>query len=197
MPTTDRRAWRLTPSMPPVRGWLLLGAVSVGVSAWARGPAGEPVESAAGTPPVVDTAPTPAAPPEDPTHTGPPRRVIQGLTTSFAGPACPPDPAASEVLAFVEAHTAPKRVSAPPLRVPPEVMAAGIEGEVRLALNVSGAGTVSEVVVVTSLSPQADEACVTMARASLWSPGCADGHAVIVRGVPYTCKFRQVAETAR
>jgi len=45
---------------------------------------------------------------------------------------------------------------------------------------------------VQSLHPEADAACTAGLRRSRWKAGTKDGVAVIVRNVPYSCRFEAI-----
>jgi len=77
----------------------------------------------------------------------------------------------------------------PTLEVPDAVKQGRIEGRVELLLTIDENGIVLDVQIVTSLSPEADAACIDAMRKSRWKPGDQEGTAVATTQVPSSCYF--------
>jgi hypothetical protein len=75
------------------------------------------------------------------------------------------------------------------LVIPDVVRDQEIEGRVEAELTIGADGNVQSVVLMNALHPEADQACRAALLSSRWRPGSRDGTPVIVRGVPYSCRF--------
>lgn len=150
-------------------------------------------------------APPPDAPPAPPT-----RRVvkIQGLNaSSFAsGSGTGIDvragttvgtKATNETMGIDEAKQARSyaSVTSPPkvkvraqMEVPKEAKEAGVEGEVRVSLDIDPEGRVTTVRVLSDLGHGTGEACAAAWKKSRYTPGNQDGTPVSVTGVPQVCQ---------
>jgi protein TonB len=96
---------------------------------------------------------------------------------------------------YTSVATPPKLRPSPPLEVPPEVIEARIVGRVELELTISPEGRVTDAEVIAKLHPAADAACVAHAKANTrWSPYTQDGAAMAVKGVPFSCRFEELAD---
>jgi protein TonB len=153
-------------------------------------------------------------PAETPPPEAPKRRVVQGLTAnSFAQGAntgltvragTTTRTKAGDTMSVDEANGAVAfaSVTAPPkikpgsnvLVVPQDVIDLGIVGRVEVELVVGSDGSVSGVTVVSSLHEVADRACVAHAKTTRWSAGTRDGTPVVVRGVPFSCRFEKIED---
>jgi TonB family protein len=89
---------------------------------------------------------------------------------------------------------APKIRKRPILHVPEKVRLEGIEGVVVLHLSISTEGSVTAAVVVQSLHPDADIACIVDIKRTKWKPAKKDGKKVSVIGVPFTCRYENTME---
>lgn len=166
-------------------------------------------------PEVIEYAPEPEPPPEPPPAAPEPKpvpRIVQGLsnesflegsgtdltvragtTTSVRATKETMELGEADAFAavpYASVTTAPKARYTPPLEIPPEVIAAAVQGRVELLLTIDAEGKVAEVEVVTSLHPAADAACAATMRKSRWKAGTRDGTPVVVKGVPYSCRFQ-------
>lgn len=165
-------------------------------------PAPEPVE-------FEQTTPEESAPPPEPERR-PVRRMTQGLDNNSFMPgagdfsarrgnttaAAADAPSLSEdettdfvTLPYASVTTAPRIRQRPVLVIPDEVQAAEIQGRVEAELTIGADGAVIDVQIVGSLHPAADAACAEALRGSVWKAGARDGTPVVVRGVPYSCRF--------
>ena len=176
-------------------------------------PPPEPPPPAPRVPPAVvpfEPPPTPNTPPPPPQATPTPR-PIQGLSNesflpgSGTGPAVRAGTTTSvkatgETLsieqatdfapvAYASVTEPPKLKYKPALAVPQTVIDLRLAGTVSLALTVDAEGRVTDAVVLQSLHPDADAACVAALRTSRWKAGARQGTPVIVTGVPYACRF--------
>jgi TonB family protein len=104
--------------------------------------------------------------------------------------------ASEELMGLEEAGVAWTAVSAmpkcrkPDMSAPPEVRAAGIEGTVEVLLDVDEHGTVVRGVVVESLSPEADAACLAAWKQTRCDAAKMADAPVAVREVPFRCTFQ-------
>jgi outer membrane biosynthesis protein TonB len=104
--------------------------------------------------------------------------------------------ASSELMGLDEAGVAWTAVSAmpkcrkPDMSAPQEVRASGIEGTVEVLLDVYEHGTVVRGVVVESLSPEADAACLAAWKQTRCDAAKMADAPVAVREVPFRCTFQ-------
>jgi len=98
---------------------------------------------------------------------------------------------AKEPLEYAIVTTAP-RCRKPKLDVPASVRADGVEGTVSVLLDIGSDGAVLDVDVVTSLTPDADAACVAAWRTARCKPGRQDKSPVAVLDLPHSCTFRAI-----
>ena len=168
-------------------------------------------------PDPIDFEEIPEEPPEEAPEP-PPRRIVQGLSsdsfsegsgtnlslragTTVATEATEAtmglDEAAADrhaPVAYTQVKRAPRIRRKPRLEVPSELVEAELQGRVEVEVTVSPEGTVVDVVVVSSLHPAADAACIAALRDSRWRPGTVDGEPVTVTGVPWSCRFEMVED---
>jgi protein TonB len=119
----------------------------------------------------------------------------QGNTTSTAATA-PSDPNAGafQTVRYDRVGTAPKIRVNPPIEVPQAVSDAHVSGRVEMEVTIGPDGRIVDAVVIGPLQPAADAACVAHAKQKVrFTPGSLDGAAVIVTGVPYSCRFEEGA----
>jgi len=95
----------------------------------------------------------------------------------------------STAIPFSAATTQPRLKNRPPLAVPDAVKEAGIEGVVRVVLQIAADGDVTDVAVTTSLSPEADEACVESWMQARFKPGMQGDTPVPIINFPRRCRF--------
>jgi TonB family protein len=88
------------------------------------------------------------------------------------------------------AVTAMPRCKKPDMTAPEPVRAAGIEGTVEILLDVDAQGAVVRGVVVQSLSPEADAACLAAWKQSRCDAAKMADAPVAVREVPFSCTYR-------
>jgi TonB family protein len=181
-------------------------------------PPPEPEPAPPPKPEVVDyKPPKPDAPPPPPVPQAKPvPREIQGLSNESFLPGAgtgvdvrmgnttaakatkdalkPGEDATFTPIPYASVTDPPKLRYKPEVIVPPEVIAAGLEGTVDVVLTIDDEGKVVSIEVVSSLSKEADAACVAALKTSRWKPGDKDGSPAIVRGVPYACRFQQTAQ---
>jgi TonB family protein len=100
-------------------------------------------------------------------------------------------PATQAPVALAAVTHPPKIKYKPTLDVPDAVRKGGLVGRVELLLSIDSEGLVTHIEVVESLSPEADEACVSALRKSRWKPADVEGQAVATMQVPYSCRFEQ------
>ncbi|MEL6350015.1 MAG: TonB family protein [Myxococcota bacterium] len=86
----------------------------------------------------------------------------------------------------------PPRCRAPRVQVPQAVVRARLEGEVHLTMKINADGSISDVEVAGSLSPDADAACVAAWSAVVCKPARRQGTPIAVVGMPYSCLFERV-----
>jgi len=99
------------------------------------------------------------------------------------------EPSEAVLVPLAKVTHPPKLRYRPTLEVPDAVKQGRIEGRVELLLTIDQNGVVLDVQVVTSLSPEADRACVDAMRKSRWKPGDQEGAAVATTQVPSSCFF--------
>jgi TonB family protein len=105
------------------------------------------------------------------------------------------DEPAEQVLVPLAAVTHPPKIRyKPTLDVPEAVKKAGLQGRVELLLTIDQDGLVTDIEVVSSLSPEADAACIDAMRRSRWKAGDREGVAVVTIQVPYACRFEQTPD---
>lgn len=93
-------------------------------------------------------------------------------------------------IAYTSVSSPPRVRTNPPIDVPPELVAAQVEGRVEVELTVSAEGAVTEATVTHGLHPLADAACREhFLRRTHWQPSLVDGQPVAVKGVPQSCRF--------
>jgi len=80
----------------------------------------------------------------------------------------------------------------PPVKVPDEAAAAGIEGELELLLDLDNKGRVTKAVVNGELGFGIEEACQAAARRMRYAPAVLDGNAVPVTGVKFRCEIKAI-----
>jgi len=102
------------------------------------------------------------------------------------------DEAANSAVPYTSATTQPRLIERPPLNVPAEVIEQGIEGVVKLVIDIDTEGNVSSTRITRSLSTQADESCQASWRQARFKPGMQDETPVAIQGLPRTCRFQQV-----
>jgi len=95
----------------------------------------------------------------------------------------------TKLVSYATVTTRP-RCKKPPLVVPDAVVEAGIEGTVRVSMDLDSDGKVFQVRVVRSLSPEADAACVQAWTAAKCKPARQEGGTVGVTGMPHKCTYR-------
>jgi TonB family protein len=120
--------------------------------------------------------------------------VRAGHTTALkAGPETRSlDDANPQALVPLAAVTHPPKIKyKPTLDVPDAVRDGGLVGRVELLLSIDAEGLVTKIEVVTSLAPEADEACVSAMRKSRWKAADVEGQPVATMQVPYSCRFEQ------
>ncbi len=91
---------------------------------------------------------------------------------------------------FASVTTPPKSRMRPMMDVPEEAQKAGVEGEIKVSLDIDPAGSVSAVRVVRDLGYGTGEACAAAWRKAKFVPGNQDGTPVAVTGVPQVCTVR-------
>ena len=77
----------------------------------------------------------------------------------------------------------------PPLDIPDEVKEKGIEGTVKIVIDIDDTGRVFAARIKKSLHPAADEACLQSWKKALFQPAEQDGSPVGVRNFPRRCRF--------
>jgi len=158
---------------------------------------------------------TPEPVPPTPVPPRPLARPIQGLDpNSFApgagGPVAragnttatratseivaPEDVGEYAIVPYTGVAKAPRIGSPPRLTVPQSVIDSQVQGRVEVELTIGADGSVQDVVVVSSLSPEADAACVADLRRTKWRPGAKDDVPVVVTGVPYSCRYEMAVD---
>jgi protein TonB len=80
----------------------------------------------------------------------------------------------------------------PPVKVPDEAAAAGVEGELELLLDLDIKGRVTKVVLNGSLGFGVEDACKAAARRMRYAPAVLDGNAVPVTGVKFRCEIKAI-----
>ena len=96
--------------------------------------------------------------------------------------------------AYASVDRPPRLRSSPPLRVPPTLVRAGLQGTVDVRLVLDVGGRVQRVEVLESFHPDATEACREAMRSSRWRPGRQGGLDVPTRDVPYRCRFELTSD---
>lgn len=161
----------------------------------------------------VEFQPPPSEPPPPAPPTAAPPRALQGLSNEsfLAGQGSGFDARAGTTTAtratdelmdlgeadafalvpYASVTNPPKMRFKPALEVPEAVRAAHLEGRVELLLTVDAEGHVTEIEVVTPLSPEADAACKSWASKTRWKPGDKDGTPVVTTKVPSSCRFEE------
>jgi TonB family protein len=159
--------------------------------------------------PPPEVAPPPDAPPP-PETPRPIRRITQGLSASSFAPgsgtgldaragnstrvaATSPGMTIDEAAAprsFASVTTPPKSRVRPMMEVPKEAQEAGVEGEVRVSLDIGADGSVVAVRVLHDLGHGTGEACAEAWKKAKFVPGNQDGKPVAVLGVPQVCTVR-------
>lgn len=121
----------------------------------------------------------------------------RGNTTAAAAdtPQLAPDETGEfAIVPYASVTTAPRITRRPQLVVPDSVREAEIQGRVEAELVIGADGSVLEVEIVDGLDPAADAACADALRGSRWKAGERDGTPVVVRGVPYSCRFEMAVQ---
>ena len=98
---------------------------------------------------------------------------------------------AKETVAYGAVATRP-RCSQPPLTVPEDVIADGVEGQVKVVFDVDGTGRVQNVRLTRRLHPSADAACVAAWKQARCKPGKQGKTPVTVTNMPYYCTFKAI-----
>ncbi len=160
-------------------------------------------------PPDVPPPPVNAPPP-----TAKPPRVVKGLTaTSFApggntglqvsagtttatrneGKMDLSEATETALVPYTQVSKPPKLRAGQLMEVPQDVIDAHVQGRVEVELTIDTAGNVTKVEVIKGLHPTADAACIAHCKKTKWTPYLQDGVATAVTGVPFSCRFEQVA----
>ena len=100
--------------------------------------------------------------------------------------------AQTDAVVYSKVTTPPKKRYVPVLEVPLEIQRLELQGRIEVELTISADGHVTAVSVVQGLHPAADAACVDVMYRSRWKAGTSGGKAVIVSGVPYSCRIEML-----
>ena len=98
--------------------------------------------------------------------------------------------AESTAISYAAATKQPKLKKRPPLDIPDAVKEEGIEGTVKITIDIDSTGAVVATALVSSLHPEADKACLESWKKAKFQPAEQAGEAVTVRGFPRRCRFK-------
>jgi TonB family protein len=100
------------------------------------------------------------------------------------------DAANSTSISYAAATKQPKLKKRPPLDIPDIIKEEGIEGAVKIKIDIDQNGVVIEAILVSSLHPEADKACLRSWKNAKFQPAEQNGETVLVRGFPRRCRFK-------
>lgn len=96
----------------------------------------------------------------------------------------------STAISYAAATKQPKLKKRPPLTIPDIIKKEGIEGTVKITIDIDSTGIVINTKLVTALHPEADKACLDSWKKAKFQPAEQAGEAVTVRGFPRRCRFK-------
>ena len=93
-------------------------------------------------------------------------------------------------VSFASVSKQPRLKKRPPLIIPESVKEKGIEGTVKIVIDIDEKGIVVAARVKKSLDPEADAACLKSWKKATFQPAQQDGTPVGVRNFPRRCRYR-------
>ena len=96
----------------------------------------------------------------------------------------------STAISYAAATKQPKLKKRPPLEIPDVIKDEGIEGTVKITIDIDVNGDVVASTLVSSLHPEADKACLESWKKAKFQPAEQAGETVTVRGFPRRCRFQ-------
>ena len=96
----------------------------------------------------------------------------------------------STAIPFASATTQPRLKRRPQLKIPDSVKEQGIEGVVKIVINISNTGRVTRAKVTRSLSPDADKACLESWKKAKFQPAKKGDQPTAVSNFPRRCRYK-------
>ena len=97
---------------------------------------------------------------------------------------------ATAARSYASVTTPPVSRARPMMEVPKAAQEAGVEGEVRVSIDIGVEGNVTAVRVLRDLGHGTGDACAAAWRQARFTPGKQDGQPVAVTGLPQVCTVR-------
>ena len=83
-----------------------------------------------------------------------------------------------------------KTAERPKLEIPDIIKKEGIEGSVKIVIDIDETGNVTDTRLVKGLQPDADKACLLSWRTAVFSPAEQNGERVAISNFPRRCRFQ-------
>ncbi len=96
----------------------------------------------------------------------------------------------STAISYAAATKQPRLKKRPPLEIPPSVIEEGIEGTVKIVIDINEQGIVIASKITKSLSPEADKACLVSWESAKFQPARQGDDAVSITNFPRRCRFK-------
>ena len=96
----------------------------------------------------------------------------------------------STAISYAAATKQPRLKKRPPLDIPQSVIAEGIEGIVKISIDITASGSVSKAKITQPLHPDADKACLSSWKSAIFRPAEQNGEPVAITNFPRRCRFK-------
>ena len=96
----------------------------------------------------------------------------------------------STAISYAAATTQPRLKKRPPRDIPQSVIDAGVEGSVKIVIDISAEGKVTAGRIVRPLHPDADVACIRSWKKAIFRPAKQGDSPVAVQNFPRRCHFK-------
>ena len=96
----------------------------------------------------------------------------------------------STAISYAAATKQPRLKKRPPLEIPTSVIENGIEGTVKIVIDISADGLVINSKVTKNLSPDADKACLNSWNSAKFQPAKQGSETVSITNFPRRCRFK-------
>ena len=93
-------------------------------------------------------------------------------------------------ISYAAATKQPKLKKRPPLDIPEVLKKEGIEGTVKIVIDIDDSGNVSESRLIKGLHPEADKACLESWKKAIFIPAQQGKNPVGVSNFPRRCRFQ-------
>jgi len=96
----------------------------------------------------------------------------------------------STAISYAAATKQPRLKKRPKLDIPDVVKKEGIEGSVKIVIDIDETGTVRDTRLIKSLHPDADKACLISWKTAVFTPAEQNGENVAISNFPRRCRFQ-------